>query len=188
MSRRFLVGVGAWLLGAGIATTGSTIAVHELAHGLLVSQAQQLGAVATSGALTAGSASPDPTVAPSATTTAPRRHLKRPMVSASAALDSPTLTGTLLDSGDGSVIATCEAGGAYLLSWIPDQGFWAEDVGRGPAATAKVTFRGPGGGVFVSVTCPAGSPVAHLRQLSGDDGDDGHSGSPSAGPSGGSGE
>ena len=44
MSSRFLVGLGAWLLGAVTATTGSMIAVNELAHGLLVPQTQQLGA------------------------------------------------------------------------------------------------------------------------------------------------
>ena len=43
VSSRFLVGVGAWLLGAVTATTGSMIAVNELAHGLLGPQTQQLG-------------------------------------------------------------------------------------------------------------------------------------------------
>jgi hypothetical protein len=179
VSSRFLVGLGAWLLGVGIATTGSMIAVHELAHGLLVSQAQQLGAGGTPAGLTVGSASPSPTASPSATAST-RRHLKRRIAPPSPGLDPPTQAGTFLDAGDGSVIATCESGGAYLLSWIPNQGYWAEDVGRGPAAIAKVTFRGQGGGVLVSVFCSAGSPVAHVTQLSSHDGDD----SPSPGPSG----
>ena len=107
---------------------------------------------------------------------------------ASASSDAPTLAGTLLESGEGSAMADCVASGAYLLYWSPDQGFWAEDVVRGPAGTASVTFRGPGAGVIMRVSCPAGVPVAHLYRLDGDDGDDGYSAGPSGSPSGGSGE
>ena len=106
----------------------------------------------------------------------------------SASSDAPTPAGTLLESGEGSAMADCVAGGAYLLYWSPDQGFWAEDVVRGPAGTASVTFRGPGAGVIMRVSCPAGVPVAHLYQLSPDDGDDSHSAGPSGGASSGPGE
>ncbi|HTA08511.1 MAG TPA: hypothetical protein VK836_08380 [Streptosporangiaceae bacterium] len=189
MSSRFLVGLGAWLLGAGIATTGSMIAVHELAHGLLVSQAQQLGAGTAGVGLTAGAASPSPSPGtPSATASSSRPPARRQTMRASASSDAPTLAGTLLESGEGSAMADCVASGAYLLYWSPDQGFWAEDVVRGPAGTASVTFRGPGAGVIMRVSCPAGVPVAHLYRLAGDDGDDGYSAGPSGSPSGGSGE
>ncbi len=179
MSSRFLVGLGAWLLGAVTATTGSMIAVHELAHGLLVSQTQQLGAGTTAVGLVAGSASPSPSpAAPSATASSNRRPVKRHTVRPSASSDAPTPAGTLLESGEGSVMADCVAGGAYLLYWSPNQGFWADDVARGPAGTASVTFRGPGAGVIMRVSCPAGVPVAHLYQLPGDDQSPGPSGGP----------
>jgi hypothetical protein len=183
VSSRFLVGLGAWLLGAATATTGSMIAVNELAHGLLVSQTQQLGAGTPRVGLIAGSASPSPS--PAASTTRPAashrharvRHAASP--SPSPATQSPA--GTLLESGDGSVVAVCQAAGAYLLYWSPDLGFQAEDVARGPAAIAKVTFRGPSSAVLMRVSCAAGVPVAHLYQLGPDD-------DPSDDPSGGGGE
>ena len=188
MSSRFLLGLGAWLLGAGIATTGSMIAVHDLAHGLLVSQAQQLGAGTTGVGLTTGAAGPSPSPAAPSTTASSSPPVKRHTVPPSASSDSPTPAGTLLESGEGSAMADCVAGGAYLLYWSPDQGFSAEDVVRGPAGTASVTFRGPGAGVIMRVSCAAGVPVAHLYQLSPDDGDDSHSAGPSGGASGGPGE
>lgn len=172
MSSRFLVGLGAWLLGVGIATTGSMIAVHELAHGLLVSQTQQLGAGATAVGLVEGSASPSPSpAAPSAIASSSRRPVKRHTVRPSASSDAPTPAGTLLESGEGSVMADCVTGGAYLLYWSPDQGFQAEDVSRGPSSVASVTFRGLSASVSVvmRVSCLAGTPIAHLHRPSGYD-------------------
>jgi hypothetical protein len=183
-----MVGLGAWLLGAVTATTGCMVAVSELAHGLLVSQTQQLGAGSPVAGVIAGSASPSPSPAGS---TPPPRASHRPARIRHSASPNPlpatqNSVGTLLESGDGSVMATCEAGRAYLLYWSPDQGFQAEDVARGPSTTASVTFRGPSSAILMRVSCPAGVPVAHLSQLSWNDRDD----SPSAGasPSGGTGE
>jgi hypothetical protein len=170
------VGLGAWLLGAVTATTGSMIAVNELAHGLLGPQTQQLGGATVSADLDAGASarSPSPVAvarpASAGTRAAKSRPSPSPAAAASrAAAQSPA--GTLLESGDGSVMATCQSGGAYLLYWSPDQGFQADDVYRGPAAAASVTFRGPtaSASVVMRVTCPAGMPVAHLYQPSADD-------------------
>jgi hypothetical protein len=74
---------------------------------------------------------------------------------------SQSQAGTLLVSSAGSVMATCESAGAYLLYWSPDQGYAAEDVYRGPAAIASVLFRSlAGGGVVMRVSCSGGTPVA----------------------------
>jgi hypothetical protein len=59
-------------------------------------------------------------------------------------------------------MATCQSAGAYLVYWIPDQGFQAEDVYRGPAAIASVLFRGPTGSVVMRVTCNGDTPIAHV--------------------------
>jgi hypothetical protein len=169
-----LIGLGAWLLGAVTATTGSMIAVSELANGLLGTQSQQLGGATASADLTVGSGSPSPAAALAASASASAshrparvRHSASPSPSPSAAVQSPA--GTLLESGDGSVMASCQSGAAYLLYWSPDQGFQAEDVTRGPAAITSVTFRGPAGSVVMRVSCSAGTPVAHLYQPSPDD-------------------
>ena len=67
--------------------------------------------------------------------------------------------GTLLGSAGGTVLATCQAAGAYLLSWSPQQGFEAQNVVRGPAAIASVQFDTQSYGVTMRVTCRAGVPT-----------------------------
>jgi hypothetical protein len=171
VSSRFLVGLGAWLLGAVTATTGSMIAVSALANGLLGPQTQQVSGATVSADLDTGLAavSPSPAAgsadkASASKAGAPVRSSASPSAASAAAGQSPA--GTLLVSGDGTVMATCQAGGAYLLYWSPDQGFKADDVFRGPAAITSVTFRGPTSSVVMRVSCPAGTPVAHLYRPS----------------------
>lgn len=180
MTSRFLVGLGGWLLGAAAATTGSMVAVGHLANGLLSVQSQQVGGTSSSADFDAigGQGGPQPTA--SVTTSAD------PAASPSATGAAPS-TQTLLTSADGSVLATCGAAGAYLVYWSPAQGFMADDVARGPAVVASVTFENQSGGLIMRVSCLSGTPVAHVHALSADSDDypsTGPSGSPSGGPSG----
>jgi hypothetical protein len=165
---RFLVGVGAWLLGAAAATTGSMIAVNQLAHGLLGPQSQQLtGAnlsVTPDDAADRSATVSAPTDPPSRLSAAAERqsHVKTARSGAATPSPSPSLIGTPLQTPDGSVTAVCEAAGAYLQYWSPDPGFEADDPKPGPAAVASVIFRSRTSSVGVRVTCVGGSPVAHL--------------------------
>jgi hypothetical protein len=175
---RFLVGIGAWLLGAAAATGGSMIAVNQLAHGLLGPQTQQLTqanlSINPDAARDQAAPSPTPSATPSrATDESARRHhdssRRRAAVKPAkspAALPSPSqsVTGKWLQSPDGSVLAVCQAAGAYLQLWTPDQGFHADDVNRGPAAVASVTFEGPASELNLQVSCVSGTPVAHISQ------------------------
>jgi len=77
--------------------------------------------------------------------------------------------GTVLTSKGGEVVASCQATGAYLLSWYPLQGYEIGDVVRGPAATAWVTFESDNSEVRMVVTCSAGVPSATTSTRSGDD-------------------
>ena len=62
------------------------------------------------------------------------------------------------------MVASCVAGGAYLDSWSPAQGYLTGDVRRGPAQTARVTFDpasgSDDGAVTMVVSCSAGTPTA----------------------------
>jgi len=171
---RFLVGVGAWLLGAAAATSGSMIAVNQLAHGLLGPQTQQLTEANLSVNPDAASDRHDPSAPARGAADASRKGSaasgRRSAVKvAKSAAPTPTptpshsqsLAGTLLQSPDGSVMAVCQAAGVYLQYWSPDQGFEADDVNRGPAAVASVTFEGPASEVILRVSCVSGKPVAH---------------------------
>ena len=177
MRSRVFIGASAWLLGAVTATTGSMIAVSQLAHGLFGPQAQLLGsasdldsdsggqpAAQSSAAMPAPSATGHAAAAPTATASASPGNR-------SGAANSSGST-RLLQSPDGSVMAQCVPAGAYLLYWIPSQGFQADDVNRGPAAQASVTFRGAVSSVIVQVTCQGGNPVARLYWPSGGIGHD----------------
>jgi hypothetical protein len=152
------------------------VAVGQLANGLLGSATQQLGGTTSSADLDPGR-SPSPT--PAATASA------SPTTSPSAAASPQNADSTLLTSADGSVLATCQAGGAYLIYWSPAQGFSADDVARGPAAVTSVTFENRSGGLSMRVSCPSGTPVASVRRLSaGPEPSDNPSANPSASPSG----
>jgi len=178
-----MAGVGAWLLGVGTATAGSLLAVSLLGQGIAASPGQQLTADAVNQALareahdaseaatrTAPPAVPTPSATkPAATSPAASQAAPAPSAPAAAPAAAPAVpaaspsAGTVLTSMGGSVLAECRSAGAYLVSWSPVQGYQADDVTRGPAATARVVFESSANSVTVTVTCPngaTGAPVA----------------------------
>ena len=186
---RIYLAVAAWLLGAGAATGGSLVAVSLLGQSLAAPPTQQLTVAAVNRALANASNEPATTAAPTPTARPSPSPSHRPTAAASpsavttspAAVAAPPATsaapaptaGTLLTSAGGSVVATCESSGAYLISWSPQQGYLAEDVIRGPAALAKVTFLAGPSGVSMSVSCNSSVPSATITTVSGDDGGSG---------------
>ena len=183
---RVLAGVGAWLLGVGAATAGSLLAVSLLGQGIATSTSQQLTAAAVSNALAAeatqthsddpaatGLPSPVPSATRSYRTRRPAglpeaRDTASARVSSSRPASSPSpqatptasAASTVLSSPGGTVVADCRPGGAYLVSWSPAPGYEADDVFRGPAATARVSFNTTVSSVTMLVSCPAGAPTA----------------------------
>ena len=59
------------------------------------------------------------------------------------------------------MVAACQQAGAYLISWIPQQGYEVQDVARGPAVTARVVFFSNANSVTMVVTCTDGVPSAN---------------------------
>jgi hypothetical protein len=173
VSARFLVGVGAWLLGAGTATGGSLLAVSLLGQGIVApAPSQQLTSAAVNKALASEAteaARPSPSATPTGSPSAspspvpPPRRLKIRQSApphAAAATPTPQATSTVLSSGGGSVVAQCESAGAYLVSWSPQQGYEAVNVIRGPAATAQAKFSNGQRIVIMKVTCSGAVPTA----------------------------
>jgi hypothetical protein len=179
---RIFLAVGAWLLGASAATGGSLVAVSLLGQSLTAPPTQQLTVAAVNRAL--ASDSKQPTAAPTpGTSRGPGQGKTRataarsPAASASPSTPSASPSaapaaaagGTLLTSSGGSVLATCQSSSAYLISWSPQQGYLAEDVIRGPAPLARVTFLAGQSGVTMSVSCNASTPSANITTVRGDD-------------------
>lgn len=178
--RRLRAAVAFWLAGAAIATTGSLLAVNGMAHGILSQPTQQLVGPRTVGLRhdidTAESRAPTPTLTPTALPSpmptpapTPTRTPDQPAAGTSSAAPPVTsaapqaTAGTLLISAGGSVLASCQPGGAYLVYWSPAQGFEAGNVVRGPAAVASVQFEQGQTELTMIVSCSSGSPVAQVR-------------------------
>jgi serine/threonine-protein kinase len=183
MWTRALLAVGAWLLGVAGATAGSLVAVSLIGQSITGPSAQQLTVTAINRALADAGQDPGgaPTAAspsPSPSPSAPARPRHRPAVparhrTATPAPPAPVTTppppaGTLLSSAGGSVLATCQAAGAYLVSWSPQPGYEADDVIRGPAVTARVLFMAGIHGVRMVVSCTGSVPSASVAPVTDD--------------------
>lgn len=173
---RVLLAVGAWLLGVLGATGGSLAAVSLIGQSFAAPPTQQLTVAAVNHALARADhdASPAATASPTATVRrSPARHGLGRGRAASQSTGAPatpgTGGGTVLTSSGGSVLASCGSSGAYLISWIPQQGYQVDDVVRGPAATARVVFLAGPSGVRVDVTCAGSLPTEAVHHLWGDD-------------------
>jgi hypothetical protein len=182
MRGRILFGVTAWLLGAATATAGSLLAISLLGQGITGNSGQLLTQDAVNKALAseATEASPpaatatgkpvmptptrtaSPSVAPATGPAAPTTPATPPAQGPATATASPPATGdgTVLTSSGGQVVASCQATGAYLISWSPLQGYEVDGVARGPAAAARVTFASNLNQVTMVVSCSGGVPSA----------------------------
>jgi serine/threonine-protein kinase len=174
--RRILFGVAAWLLGAATATAGSLLAVSLLGQGITGSSGQLLTQDAVTRALASEAAEAPPSAvardtgspaasapartAPAASATASATDVPATGQGDNTTTASPPGDGTVLTSAGGEVVASCQAAGAYLISWSPLQGYEATDVNRGPAAAARVTFQSTTQRVTMVVSCSAGVPSA----------------------------
>ena len=69
-----------------------------------------------------------------------------------------------LASAGGTVVAQCIDADAYLVLWSPAPGFHAEDVRRGPAPVARVTFETRGQEVKLAVRCVDRVPQSSVDQ------------------------
>ncbi len=165
---RVLLAAGAWLLGVVAATGGSLAAVSLIGQSLAAPPTQQLTVSAVNHALASGGQDPERPAAQPSRGARHRHAAGTPSASASASAPA-TSAGTLLSSPGGSVLAGCAESGAYLISWSPQQGYAADSVVRGPAATARVVFLAGSAGVRLTVTCAGQVPTAMVSQVQGDD-------------------
>jgi hypothetical protein len=139
-------------------------------HQHLAGPVAALAAPLSPGASHATKPTPTPTASPAPTPIPAQSSATQPAESATTKPAAPPATssppqaaaGTLLTSADGNVVASCQPGGAYLISWSPAPGFEADDVVRGPAATASVQFEQTTTELTMAVSCSSGTPVAHL--------------------------
>ncbi|MGW0231998.1 hypothetical protein ACWDWO_27130 [Actinopolymorpha singaporensis] len=136
---RSLLTVVGWLATAAGAATVGTFVVGAASSSILGGTTVPLSQDQVTRALAAATANP---TVPSATS--------GPAQGTTRALGTP----------GGSVIARCSDDQVTLVSWSPAQGYDTDDVWRGPATTASLTFENYEAELDVQVTCRAGVPVA----------------------------
>jgi len=172
---RVLLTFGAWLLGVAAATGGSLAAVSLIGQSIIGPETQQLTVSAVNRALADDRDTDQPPASPSPATSRSARPHRRAARRPRPGRTTTQPAGTLLSSAGGSVLAQCDAAGAYLISWSPQQGYEADDVVRGPAARAMVVFLAGSHGVRLAVTCAGSVPSASVSAVGNDDGgsDDG---------------
>jgi len=171
---RILLGVSAWLLGAASATAGSLYAVNQLGEGLLAQHSKEISVATVNAQLAlenSDRASPVPTPVPTAPVSPShsRPDAAHRMAGTGPGRQTPHVQpppSKLLTSRGGTAAASCDNGLVRLVYWSPAQGFEADDVSKGPARVASVTFTNDSGGVVMRVACTsAGVPVAHVSTL-----------------------
>jgi hypothetical protein len=170
---RILIAVAAWLLGAATATGGCLLAVSLLGAGFGVTgrSGQQLTTDGVAKALAAAErkspstppATPSRSARARPATRRPRAARPTPTptppptpTSTPTPAQSTTPAATPFSSQGGTVVATCESAGAYLITWSPAQGYEVDHVFRGPAGQASVRFETNSTAVTMTITCPGG--------------------------------
>lgn len=168
MGSRYLIGAGAWLLGAASATAGSLYAIAQLGQGLVEQHTARYsvamvnaelaldGAPRTTDPATSRSPSASPKVShSSATRRSGRKHHATPAVRYSS---------KWLTSNGGMAYVACGPSGVQLLHDIPAQGFEVKPFVRGPSPVVSVTFINSSIGWVINVRCDsAGVPVAQVH-------------------------
>jgi hypothetical protein len=168
MHRRVLLGIAGWLTVAVAATAAGIAAIDVLEDGITGQSVRPLDDEAVHRALSRSGTSPtmSPTMSPGAT---PRPSPAASSTGSSAASPDVGVTRNLA-TGGGTVTARCEGGRVTVVAAIPAQGFRTDDIQRGPAPSAALTFESAEEEFAVTVTCEGGAPVAHSVK------DDGHHG------------
>ena len=171
MGSKFLIGAGAWLLGAASATAGSLYAIGQLGHGLVEQHAKQVSVRMVNAELrhdsvTAPSASPVSKPKPAASPKAPHSPPARRSGGKHHVTRAVTYSSALLSSDGGQAYASCSPDGVRLLSVSPVPGFEYRDVVWGPATQASVSFISSSIGMVMKVTCTSqGAPFAQVTRF-----------------------
>jgi hypothetical protein len=156
LNRRLLVSTLAWVGGACAAVLVAMLALSLIGDGLGAGQAQPLSAEA------AGPERPLPTPGVPSLDGGPSPSRTPAATSASLSSHPPQAVTRLLTSSGGTAVARCVEDRVYLVSWSPAQGYRADEVLRGPARVARVSFESSRREVTIEARCGSDGPVAKV--------------------------
>jgi hypothetical protein len=157
-NRRILVSALAWIGGAGAAVVVAMLALSLIGDGLGTGTAQPLSADATGPIGPERSLPTSPAPSPRPTTGRPSPGPRRDAAPARTAV----AVTRLLSSSGGTAVARCQDDRVYLVSWSPAQGYRADEVWRGPARVARVSFESSQREVTIEARCVNGTPAGRV--------------------------
>jgi hypothetical protein len=146
--------VAAWVLVAGATAAVGVAALDIAGAGILGPASQPLSQQDVARQLAAVTSTPSSASSTSAVPLNP------------ATPTSPMPRG--LSTPEGSVVAQCDNGQVYLVSWSPAQGYRVDDYARGPGASASIKFKNATSEVVEIFTCVTGEP--HVESAADDHG------------------
>ncbi|MGI8334495.1 PASTA domain-containing protein [Actinomadura scrupuli] len=155
MNRRMLFVFATWAATAGTAVAAGAVAITVLGEGITDRAGQPMTSADVQRALAQPYQSPSAASSPLSSVSPPVAAGPAPRTTA------PQAGGVTrgLASAGGDVIARCDHGSAYLISWTPAQGYGTGYAGRGPADRVTVRFQGGGRQVTMVIVCRDGQPV-----------------------------
>jgi len=162
---RSLLTVAGWLAATAAATSIGILAVGAIGSGIAGSPARPLsGGEVTKALATSSPVAPAPSGAsPSGVSPTGGSPTGEPTGPAGSPGSQPTGASRVFGSKGGTVVARCVAGKAELISWSPAQGYEADDVRRGPAASVGLQFERDDIEIKISVECVGGVPTPHIE-------------------------
>jgi hypothetical protein len=153
----------AWLIVAFLTTLGGLAAVNSLGDGILGSAERPLTHESVAAELSGPPSGPPPGTPSESPAFSPSAGPSRTPTGTGSPLEPPPAApvSRTFSSAGGTVTAACSGDTVTLQYWSPAQGYEADHVVRGPAATVSLRFRqgGRGHGIRLAFTCQDGSPV-----------------------------
>jgi hypothetical protein len=155
--RPIAASLAAWTAAAGAAIAVGMIALSLIGTGLNDGPIENLNATTVSESTPGVPTTPVRTTSAPAvsapTSTTPNRL---PPTTATTAAPPKSSDRTVVTHG-GTVIARCVPAGAYLVGWSPAVGYQPDNIVRGPASFAHITFSNRSRDVRITITCVSGT-------------------------------
>jgi len=173
MSKHSALAAVAWAAAAVTAITSGMAAISAVGTGITDRDTKPMTPHEVAVALAAPAAAPDPSPSP------PRPSPPAPRPAPTVTVTEKITTAvTNLASEAGDIVARCDHGSAYLVSWTPRQGYSVGDSHRAPPGEVFVEFRSYARQITMTVTCYGTRPNAIVDRTradhTGDHPDDRH--------------
>jgi hypothetical protein len=168
MSKHSVLAAMVWSAAAVIAISSGMAAISAVGTGITERGVKPMTPDQVDAALAVPQAPPGPPPSSAPPTSAPPSSPSRPAPTVTVT-QQVTTSITNLASEAGDIVARCDHGSAFLVSWTPAQNFSVGDSNRKPPGPVFVRFQSSSRLVTMTVTCRADRPAAAVHDDPRDD-------------------